>query len=147
MDEPWHKIFSIHPENALIIMKTTAQAHSYFDYAYSVFLMLSPWLLGFGEGGAETLSPVLAGMVLILYSFFTDYKGGLYRRIAYSVHLAFDMLLGIFIATSPWFFNFDEDVYRPHLLMGCFLFVVALLSFNLVSFKKLHLRHQQSPAV
>ena len=125
-------------------MNASTKTHSFFDYLFSTFLMMSPWLLGFGEAHAETLTPVAIGMVIVSYSFFTDYEGGMYRRIPYNVHLTFDFLLGIILAASPWVFNFSEKVYKPHLVMGIFVMVVAILSFNIVSFIKLYFRKNES---
>mgnify|MGYP000442146886 CR=1 FL=1 len=112
----------------------TSKTHSFFDYFFSLFLMLSPWLLGFGEAQAETLAPVIIGMVIVSYSFFTDYEGGMYRRIPYNAHLTFDLLLGIVMAASPWLFDFNEKVFKPHLVIGIFMVAVAFFSFNLMSF-------------
>ena len=119
-------------------MNTSTKTHSFFDYFFSAFLMMSPWLLGFGEAHAETLTPVVIGMVIVSYSFFTDYEGGMYRRIPYKVHLTFDLLLGILMVASPWLFNFHDKVYKPHLVIGIFMIVVAIFSFNIVSFIKLY---------
>jgi hypothetical protein len=33
-------------------------------------------------------------------------------------HLLLDLAGGIFLAVSPWLFNFDEHVYLPHLILG-----------------------------
>lgn len=114
-------------------MNASTKTHSFFDYFFSFFLMMSPWLLGFGEAHAETLTPVVIGMVIVSYSFFTDYEGGMYRRLPYNAHLTFDLLLGILLAASPWLFEFNEKVFKPHLMIGIFMVVVALFSFNIVS--------------
>ena len=127
-------------------MNTSTKTHSFFDYLFSAFLMMSPWLLGFGEAQAETLTPVVIGMVIVCYSFFTNYEGGLYRRIPYNAHLTFDLLLGIILATSPWLFDFNEKVYKPHLMMGIVMIVVAIFSFNIMSFIKLSGRKSNAAA-
>ncbi len=48
----------------------------------------------------------------------TDYEGGGKKAIFMSGHLTMDVILGIFLAASPWLFNFDEYVYLPHLIVG-----------------------------
>ena len=125
-------------------MNTSTRTHSIFDYAFGLFLILSPWLLGFGEAEAETLAPMVIGMLIVCYSFFTDYEGGMYRRMPYAAHLTFDLILGVALATSPWVFNFDEKVYRPHLVMGIIMVGVAILSFNVMTFIKLYLRRNNA---
>ena len=125
-------------------MNASTKTHSFLDYLFSAFLIFSPWLLGFGEAKAETLTPVIIGMLIVCYSFFTDYEGGMYRRLPYNAHLTFDLILGAILASSPWLFNFNEKVFKPHLGMGIFMVVVAIFSFNLMSFKKLSLRRNHA---
>jgi hypothetical protein len=88
------------------------------DYLVGVLLIAAPWLFDFAKGGAETLVPVILGVLAILYSLMTDYEYSVSRVIPMRTHLTLDLMSGIFLAASPWIFNFDEYVYIPHLILG-----------------------------
>ncbi len=95
-----------------------SKVHGVMDYVVGLLLIAAPWLLGFNEGGAETWVPVILGASLIVYSLFTDYEAGLIRAIPLKAHLTLDAISGVFLAVSPWLFNFDEIVWVPHVVVG-----------------------------
>src|SRR3954453_23850407 len=95
----------------------STKAHGILDYLVGVFLMSAPWILGFAQHGAETWVPVILGAGAILYSLFTNYPMGVAKRISMGTHLGLDILSGIFLAVSPWLFNFNDYVYLPHLII------------------------------
>lgn len=49
-------------------------------------------------------------------------------------HLLLDAASGIFLAASPWIFNFDEQVYLPHLVIGIFEVVASLITHTQPSY-------------
>jgi hypothetical protein len=102
--------------------------HAGVDYFIALLSILSPVLFGFGEGGPETLTPIILGMLLILYNFLTDYELGLSRQIPLYLHFRMDQLMGGLLAASPWLLNFYELVYLPHLLLGIALVVSSVLA-------------------
>jgi hypothetical protein len=104
--------------------------HAYLDYLIALLSIFSPLILGFGEGSAETLVPIILGMLMILYSFFTDYELGMSRQIPLWAHLRMDQFIAVFMAASPWLFRFHDTVYVPHLLLGLSLFVISVLTGN-----------------
>lgn len=104
------------------------KTHGYIDYLFGVLLIAAPWLLGFSRGGAETWVPVILGAGVILYSLFTDYELSASRQIPFGTHLWLDILGGVFLAVSPWLFNFDEHVYLPHLVFGILEIGVASMT-------------------
>ena len=104
--------------------------HACVDYFIAFLSIFSPVLFGFGEGGVETLLPIGFGMLLILYSFFTDYELGLSKQIPLFLHFRLDQMAGALLAASPWLLNFSEMVYIPHLLLGIALVVSSLLAGN-----------------
>jgi hypothetical protein len=116
------------------------KAHGYLDYLVGVLLIAAPWLLGFDRGGAETYVPVILGAGTILYSLFTDYELGASRQIPFNVHLTIDVIAGIFLALSPWLFNFDDYVYLPHLVVGIMEVAIVLFTKNRTSEARGH-RH------
>ncbi len=104
------------------------KTHGYLDYLVGVLLILAPWILGFNRGGAETWVPVILGASAILYSLITDYELGVSPQISMRTHLTLDLISGIFLALSPWLFNFDDYVYLPHLLLGIFEIAASLFT-------------------
>jgi hypothetical protein len=88
------------------------------DYLMGVLLIAAPWLFDFARGGAETWVPVILGVSTILYSLMTDYEYSVSGVISMKTHLTLDLVSGIFLAASPWIFNFNEYVYLPHLILG-----------------------------
>jgi hypothetical protein len=96
----------------------STKVHGVLDYLMGVLLIVSPWVLNFHRGGAETWIPVVLGAGAIVYSLLTDYELGAFKTLSMPAHLTLDLLSGIFLAVSPWLFNFDEYVYLPHLILG-----------------------------
>ena len=43
-----------------------------------------------------------------------------------STYLAMDAFLGLFLAASPWLFQFYELVWVPHVVLGVAAFIGAL---------------------
>lgn len=92
--------------------------HGIIDYLISIILIVSPWLLGFYRGGAETWVPVGLGIITIIVSLITDYKYSISKTISMQGHLIIDFISGVLLAISPWLFGFSEYVYLPHLIFG-----------------------------
>jgi hypothetical protein len=88
------------------------------DYLGGLMLIVAPWLLGFARGGAETWVPVTLGVVMLVASALTRYELGLVRVIPMPVHLSLDIVLGAFLALSPWLLGFAPYVWAPHLVFG-----------------------------
>jgi hypothetical protein len=102
--------------------------HAVLDYSFSLFLMLSPAIFGFGEAKLETIIPIASGMLICFYSFFTNYEGGLYRLFPLKLHYILDLGIGLLITTSPWVFGFRDIIYKPHLYSGLAFTIVSILN-------------------
>ena len=105
-----------------------SKLHGVLDYLVGAILIISPWLFGFANSGAQTIIPVILGIGAILYSLVTKYELGIFKLIPFRIHLIFDILSGIFLASSPWLFGFADDVHVPHLIFGILEIGVALLT-------------------
>lgn len=92
--------------------------HGILDYLMGLLLIASPWIFEFYRGGAETYVPVILGAGVILYSILTNYELGVVKKISMPAHLTMDLLGGLFLAVSPWLFDFADYVYLPHLIFG-----------------------------
>src|SRR5687768_16636547 len=91
--------------------------HAVLDYMSGVLLIASPWLFNFEEVESAKWVAIAVGALILLMSFMTDYEGGGKKVISMSGHLTMDVVTGLFLASSPWLFNFDEYVYLPHLIL------------------------------
>ncbi len=93
------------------------RAHGAIDYIIGFALILAPRIFNF-EGGIESRIPVILGVATIVYSLFTNYELGLFKVLPFRAHLAVDVAAGIFLAVSPWLFQFADRVWVPHLVVG-----------------------------
>jgi hypothetical protein len=114
----------------------STRAHGALDYSVGLFLVASPWLLGFGRGGAESWVPAVVGGSLIVWSLLTDYELGLRRSIDPKVHLWLDGLAGVLLAGSPWMFGFESSVWIPHLAMGILLAAMAIVTDTIPTYDR-----------
>lgn len=96
----------------------STKAHGVLDYLVGLILIAAPWVLGFARQGPETWVPVALGAGAILYSLMTNYELGMTKVISMRTHLGLDMMSGMFLALSPWIFDFSDVVYLPHLILG-----------------------------
>ncbi|MFL5772508.1 MAG: hypothetical protein ACJ75F_05070 [Flavisolibacter sp.] len=102
------------------------KTHGILDYLTGILLILSPWIFDFNEGGAETIIPVVLGAGVIMYSLLTDYEMGGSYKITMKTHLLLDFAGGALLATSPWIFGFNDDVWQPHLIIGSMEMLVSV---------------------
>jgi len=92
--------------------------HAVLDYILGIALIAAPWFFNFHDIAAARWSAVAVGVLILIMSFITDYEGGSKKILSMNTHLTMDILAGLFLAASPWLFNFDEIVYMPHLVVG-----------------------------
>ncbi|MEX2574737.1 MAG: SPW repeat protein [Balneolaceae bacterium] len=106
----------------------STRIHGTFDYLFALTMIVSPWLFGFARYDSAMWVPILLGLFVIIYSFFTDYERGVIPDICVKTNLCLDGLAGVFLAVSPWLFGFANIVYVPHLIVGLAGMAAALLT-------------------
>lgn len=104
------------------------KVHAVMDWGVALLLLASPWLFQFDMGGTETIVPIALGASILTLGLFTDHEFAVSRAVPIRIHLAIDLLSGLFLATSPWLFGFAHFVSRPHLIIGLSEVAVALLT-------------------
>ena len=108
------------------------KVHGALDYLVAVALLLAPNIFQFaGIGGPAVWIPRALGVVLIVYSVFTNYEWGIFKIFAMPYHLVIDFLASLFLAASPFLFGFYRDplnVWLPHLAVGIAVILVVLVS-------------------
>jgi hypothetical protein len=104
------------------------RVHGIMDYLWGALFASSPWLFGYGRGGAETWVAVAFGAGAVLYSLLTDYEVGVFPVLSMRTHLLLDVLGGAALAASPFFLGFAHAVHAPHLGFGLFSILAGLMT-------------------
>jgi uncharacterized membrane protein YtjA (UPF0391 family) len=108
------------------------KVHGVLDYLVAIALILAPNIFQFsGMGGPAAWIPRVLGVVLILYSVFTNYEWGVFKVFAMPYHLIIDFLAALFLAASPFVFGFyghSPNVWLPHLVVGVAVILVVIVS-------------------
>ena len=112
----------------------TTRIHGVLDYLVGLLLIVVPLALHWPV--AAHAVPVGLGLATLLYSIFTDYELGLVRKLPMPVHLWLDGLAGLFLAASPWIFGFDQTMWKPHVAVGAFEVLAALLTNTIPSYER-----------
>jgi SPW repeat len=106
--------------------------HGALDYLVGIALILAPTIFGFSAmGGAEVWIPRALGVVLIVYSVFTNYEWGVIKVLDMRYHLVVDLLAALFLAASPFLFGFSGETsshWLPHVVVGVVVVLVVLVS-------------------
>ena len=83
--------------------------HAPLDNIVGAALIAAPWIFQFSDVTAATTITIVLGIGLILYSLFTDYDLGVWRRFPMAVHNLIDIAAGAVLAASPWLFGFADE--------------------------------------
>lgn len=109
-----------------------SRTHTIIGLVVGAVLIVAPWLLGFGDDSdAATWSAVGVGVFIVLNELITTSPASPVKLVPMSVHLILDIVTGIFLALTPWFFGFaDEDanVWVPHVVVGILVAGYALMT-------------------
>lgn len=103
--------------------------HGAFDYVCGFGLMLAPHGIYVEASEAERLVPQLVGLFILVQSLMTRYECGVLRVIGMRTHLWNECLAGMFLALSPWIFDFQTGAtWMAHLLVGIAIVFGSLLT-------------------
>jgi len=108
------------------------RTHNILDYVGGALLILAPFLFGFADIDAARNVFMLTGIILVLYSLFTNYYYAVLRVIPLGVHMTLDVIAGAFVIVSPWIFNY-RGVITPgqeylHYILGIGVFCLVGLT-------------------
>ncbi len=101
--------------------------HGILDYLYGIAFIAAPKLSHF-DGQSVTAITTIIGILVIVYSLFTNYELSLFKSIPMKVHLAFDFFIGLFLLLSPLLFHFDHPVNLTFVLFGVFSIVASIIT-------------------
>ncbi|MDX1951247.1 MAG: hypothetical protein SFY81_03635 [Verrucomicrobiota bacterium] len=106
----------------------STRVHGILDYTIGILLVLAPVVFDLDTNTAEGRTPILVGVLSLLYSLMTDYELGLVRLLPMRLHLMLDLLVSGILFFSPWLFRFNERIWLPHALLGVLGMGVALMT-------------------
>jgi len=108
------------------------KVHGVLDYLSGLALLGAPEIFGFSQvGGAAVLIPRVLGVMILIMAILTRYEVGLVKLIPMPVHLVVDVVASIFLAASPFIFNFADNpsnVWLPHVVVGIAYFIITLFT-------------------
>jgi hypothetical protein len=108
------------------------KTHSIIGFIVGIVLILAPNIFSFSDtGGAAAAIPRIIGIIVVLSEL--TVRGGFSGMglVPMKLHIGMDVILGIFLAISPWLFSFsDEDTnaWLPHLTVGILMIGYALMT-------------------
>ena len=109
-----------------------SRTHTIIGLIVGAVLIVAPWLLGFADDSdAATWSAVGVGVFIVVNELITTSPTSPIKLVPMSVHLVLDMVTGLFLALTPWFFGFaDEDwtVWVPHVVVGVLVAGYAIMT-------------------
>jgi hypothetical protein len=104
------------------------KTHGTLDYLTGVLFLAAPWIFGFYANRVANGVCIVAGVAVLAMALLTNYSTGVFRIIPYKMHLVVDVLLGLFVAASPWMFAFSNTVWVPHMFLGLAVIGIAAMS-------------------
>lgn len=108
------------------------RVHSIIGFIVGIALLLAPNIFGFSDvGGAAVLVPRILGIIVILSELTVRGSFSGMGMVPMKAHIVMDVVLGAFLALSPWLFGFaDEEAnaWVPHLVVG-----IAIIGYALVT--------------
>lgn len=108
------------------------RAHSIIGFIVGVALLFAPNIFMFSDvGGAAVAVPRIIGIIVILAEL--TVRGSFSRMgfVPMKAHIVLDVLMGAFLALSPWLFSFadtETNALVPHLVVGLLMIGYALMT-------------------
>ncbi|MEQ9040824.1 MAG: hypothetical protein RIE24_20980 [Silicimonas sp.] len=107
----------------------TKSIHAWLDYPVALALIALPFLLGLGASNplALSISPIV-GFAALLLTIFTDHHLGVIRVLAYRLHLAVDLGVGVLFLILPFALGFSGLDAAYYWLNGAAVVAVIAMS-------------------
>jgi apolipoprotein N-acyltransferase len=106
------------------------RTHSIIGFIVGIALILAPNIFGFSDvGGAAVSIPRIIGVIVVLSELTVKGSFSGMDLIPMSMHIATDVVMGAFLALSPWLFGFHDqkaNAWLPHLIVGLLMIGYAL---------------------
>lgn len=105
-----------------------SKIHGIIDYLLVFMLSISPFIFDLEEDSIHCRLLMVTGLLLLLTSLLTDFEFFLVKIFSFKMHLVIDFLLGVFLATSPIFFDLKGHSIIPHIVLGIVIIGVTFIT-------------------
>ena len=108
------------------------RVHTIIGFIVGIALLLAPNLFGFSDvGGAAVAVPRIIGLIVIFSELTVKGSFSGMGIVPMKLHIGMDVVLGAFLALSPWLFSFTDagaNAWVPHMLVGIMMIGYALVT-------------------
>lgn len=108
------------------------RTHTIIGFIVGIALLLAPNIFGFSDvGGAAVAVPRIIGLIVIISELTVRGSFSGFGMIPMKLHIGMDILMGAFLALSPWLFSFNDagaNAWLPHLLVGVMMVGYAMVT-------------------
>jgi hypothetical protein len=84
------------------------ELHAMIEPVIGLLFILAPFILGFDDGSAKTLS-IVVGVVILLSGMMTRWRLSLVKLIPLRMHFMTDVLIGIVCIAAPFVLGFSDE--------------------------------------
>jgi hypothetical protein len=104
-----------------------AWAHGLLEYATAVLFIAAPFIFGFDDGGAKAVS-IAAGVVLLLFTGFSELSTGLSKSIPIAAHALLDYVFAVLFVAMPFLVGFSDETAPTvfFIAIGVFWLLLAI---------------------
>lgn len=110
----------------------TTRAHTIIGLIVGVLLIFSPNIFGFNDHMAASTVALVVGIFIVLSELISTSPYSPLKLVPMKAHIVVDVITGLFLAASPWIFNFMDNAQKeqwvPHLVVGILIVGYALLT-------------------
>lgn len=111
--------------------RISTKLHTVIGLVVGAVLLLAPYIFGFNDVEAARMSAQLIGIFIILSELITTSPYSPLKLVPMKVHIMLDCITGLFLALTPWLFDFSGaagNVWVPHVIVGLGVIGYALMT-------------------
>jgi len=99
------------------------------NYIIALTLIATPWLFDLTDvSSAAIFIPIYIGWLQLIMAIFADNAASPIKKFPMEMHLTLDVVMGFFLAVSPWLYTFSSKAFWPELLIGGLLFFLGIFT-------------------
>jgi hypothetical protein len=110
----------------------STKVHTIIGLVVGVVLIFASSIFNFTDNSAASMVAMWVGIFIVLNELITTSPSSPLKLVPMKVHLILDIVTGLFLAVSPWLFNFansdEPSQWVPHLIVGIMVAGYALVT-------------------
>jgi hypothetical protein len=110
----------------------SSKVHTIIGLAMGVVLLFASSIFGFADVTSAAMVALFVGIFIIANELITTSPYSPLRLVPMRIHIALDVVTGLFLAASPWIFGFFDAAmpmqWVPHVTAGVLTAGYALLT-------------------